>query len=48
MSAGVSFGDRRAAHGASIPPLLARIGAEERLLHMQFAGEYDGYRTSRG
>jgi protein-S-isoprenylcysteine O-methyltransferase Ste14 len=32
-----------------IPPLLARIGAEERLLESQFDGEYDAYRarTSR-
>jgi protein-S-isoprenylcysteine O-methyltransferase Ste14 len=32
-----------------IPPLLARIGAEERLLHTQFGDEYDAYcrRTSR-
>jgi protein-S-isoprenylcysteine O-methyltransferase Ste14 len=32
-----------------IPPLLARIGAEERLLHVQFGAEYDAYRarTSR-
>jgi protein-S-isoprenylcysteine O-methyltransferase Ste14 len=32
-----------------IPPLLARIGAEERLLRSQFNGEYDTYctRTSR-
>ena len=32
-----------------IPPLLARIGAEERLLRSQFDGEYDTYcaRTSR-
>jgi protein-S-isoprenylcysteine O-methyltransferase Ste14 len=28
-----------------IPPLLARIRAEERLLHAQFAGEYDAYRS---
>jgi protein-S-isoprenylcysteine O-methyltransferase Ste14 len=32
-----------------IPPLLARIRAEERLLHAQFGAEYDAYRarTSR-
>jgi protein-S-isoprenylcysteine O-methyltransferase Ste14 len=32
-----------------IPPLLARINAEEKLLHTQFGGEYDVYcgRTSR-
>ena len=32
-----------------IPPLLARIRAEERLLHTQFGDEYDAYRgrTSR-
>src|SRR5437660_868596 len=32
-----------------IPPLIARIGAEERLLRSQFGGEYDAYssRTSR-
>ena len=32
-----------------IPPLLARISAEERLLHTQFGDEYDAYRarTSR-
>jgi protein-S-isoprenylcysteine O-methyltransferase Ste14 len=32
-----------------IPPLLARIGAEEKLLRMQFGGDYDAYcsRTSR-
>jgi len=32
-----------------IPPLLARIGAEERLLRSQFGAEYDAYRarTSR-
>jgi protein-S-isoprenylcysteine O-methyltransferase Ste14 len=32
-----------------IPPLLARIRAEERLLHSQFGGEYEAYRarTSR-
>src|SRR5271157_3843134 len=32
-----------------IPPLLARIRAEERLLRAEFGGEYDGYcnRTSR-
>ena len=32
-----------------IPPLLARIHAEERLLRAQFGGEYDAYcgRTSR-
>ena len=32
-----------------IPPLLARIGAEERLLRTQFGAEYDAYRarTSR-
>jgi protein-S-isoprenylcysteine O-methyltransferase Ste14 len=28
-----------------IPPLLARIGAEERLLHAQFGEEYDAYRA---
>jgi protein-S-isoprenylcysteine O-methyltransferase Ste14 len=28
-----------------IPPLLARIHAEERLLRTQFDGEYDGYRN---
>jgi protein-S-isoprenylcysteine O-methyltransferase Ste14 len=28
-----------------IPPLLARIGAEERLLRTQFGGEYDAYRS---
>jgi protein-S-isoprenylcysteine O-methyltransferase Ste14 len=28
-----------------IPPLLARIRAEETLLHTQFGGEYDVYRT---
>jgi len=33
----------------TIPPLLARIRAEEALLHSQFGGEYDAYRarTSR-
>jgi protein-S-isoprenylcysteine O-methyltransferase Ste14 len=32
-----------------IPPLIARIGAEERLLRSQFGGEYEVYRrrTSR-
>ncbi|MGI8570926.1 MAG: methyltransferase family protein, partial [Methylocella sp.] len=32
-----------------IPPLLARIGAEERLLRTEFGAEYDAYRdrTSR-
>ena len=32
-----------------IPPLLARIRAEERLLRAQFGAEYDAYRarTSR-
>jgi protein-S-isoprenylcysteine O-methyltransferase Ste14 len=32
-----------------IPPLVARIGAEERLLRSQFGGEYQDYcnRTSR-
>lgn len=35
--------------GLTIPPLLARIRAEERLLRAQFGGEYDAYcsRTSR-
>jgi protein-S-isoprenylcysteine O-methyltransferase Ste14 len=28
-----------------IPPLVARIGAEERLLHAQFGAEYDAYRA---
>jgi protein-S-isoprenylcysteine O-methyltransferase Ste14 len=28
-----------------IPPLLARIDAEERLLHTQFGAEYDAYRS---
>jgi protein-S-isoprenylcysteine O-methyltransferase Ste14 len=28
-----------------IPPLLARIRAEETLLHSQFGGEYDAYRS---
>ena len=28
-----------------IPPLLARIHAEERLLRIQFGGEYDAYRS---
>ena len=28
-----------------IPPLLARIGAEERLLQTQFGAEYDSYRS---
>jgi protein-S-isoprenylcysteine O-methyltransferase Ste14 len=28
-----------------IPPLLARINAEERLLHTQFGEEYDAYRS---
>jgi protein-S-isoprenylcysteine O-methyltransferase Ste14 len=28
-----------------IPPLLARIGAEERLLHAQFGAEYEAYRA---
>ena len=33
----------------AIPPLVARIRAEEKLLHTQFGGEYDAYcaRTSR-
>jgi protein-S-isoprenylcysteine O-methyltransferase Ste14 len=33
----------------TVPPLLARIHAEERLLHSQFGAEYDAYRarTSR-
>lgn len=33
----------------TIPPLLARIDAEERFLRMQFGDEYDAYRarTSR-
>jgi protein-S-isoprenylcysteine O-methyltransferase Ste14 len=32
-----------------VPPLVARIRAEERLLRTQFGEEYDGYRarTSR-
>ena len=35
--------------GLLIPPLLARIRAEERLLRTQFGGKYDTYcaRTSR-
>jgi protein-S-isoprenylcysteine O-methyltransferase Ste14 len=28
-----------------VPPLLARIRAEERLLHAEFGGEYEAYRT---
>jgi protein-S-isoprenylcysteine O-methyltransferase Ste14 len=28
-----------------IPPLVARIGAEERLLHTHFGAEYDAYRS---
>jgi protein-S-isoprenylcysteine O-methyltransferase Ste14 len=28
-----------------IPPLLARINAEEKLLQTQFGGEYDAYRS---
>jgi protein-S-isoprenylcysteine O-methyltransferase Ste14 len=28
-----------------LPPLLARIGAEERLLRAQFGAEYDAYRA---
>jgi protein-S-isoprenylcysteine O-methyltransferase Ste14 len=28
-----------------IPPLVARIGAEERLLHNEFGGEYENYRA---
>jgi protein-S-isoprenylcysteine O-methyltransferase Ste14 len=28
-----------------VPPLLARIHAEERLLRTQFGSEYDGYRS---
>jgi protein-S-isoprenylcysteine O-methyltransferase Ste14 len=28
-----------------IPPLFARIGAEERLLRSQFGAEYDAYRS---
>jgi hypothetical protein len=28
-----------------IPPLIARIRAEEQLLRTQFGGEYNGYRT---
>jgi protein-S-isoprenylcysteine O-methyltransferase Ste14 len=28
-----------------IPPLVARIGAEERLLHSEFGGEYENYRA---
>jgi protein-S-isoprenylcysteine O-methyltransferase Ste14 len=28
-----------------IPPLLARIRAEERLLRRHFGGEYDAYRS---
>jgi protein-S-isoprenylcysteine O-methyltransferase Ste14 len=28
-----------------LPPLLARIAAEERLLHDQFGGQYDAYRA---
>ena len=33
----------------TIPPLLARIGAEERLLHSEFGADYDAFRarTSR-
>jgi len=27
-----------------VPPLLARINAEEALLHSQFGAEYDAYR----
>jgi protein-S-isoprenylcysteine O-methyltransferase Ste14 len=27
-----------------VPPLVARIRAEERLLRTQFGGEYDAYR----
>jgi protein-S-isoprenylcysteine O-methyltransferase Ste14 len=29
----------------TIPPLVARIRAEERLLHTQFGDEYDAYRS---
>jgi protein-S-isoprenylcysteine O-methyltransferase Ste14 len=44
-----SFGSRRAADGAVVPPLIARIRAEERLLHAKFGSEYEAYcsRTSR-
>ena len=31
--------------GLMIPPLLARIGAEERLLRAEFGAEYDAYRA---
>jgi len=27
----------------ALPPLMSRIGAEERLLHMEFRGEYEAY-----
>ncbi len=45
----LSLGGRRVAAALSIPPLLARINAEERLLRSQFGAEYDAYRarTSR-
>ena len=29
------------------PPLMARIRAEERLLHTEFGGEYEAYRARR-
>ena len=49
VGARFSFGVGVLLTGLLIPPLLARIRAEERLLRTQFGGEYDLYctRTSR-
>jgi len=44
---GLAF--RRGIGALLVPPLLARVKAEERLLHSQFGDEYEAYRarTSR-
>ena len=45
----VSFGVGVLLTALTIPPLIARIRAEERLLRTQFGSEYDAYcaRTAR-
>jgi len=45
MGLGVPFDCRGAAFRALIPPLLARIRAEEKLLHTEFGAEYEAYRA---
>jgi hypothetical protein len=47
LGAGISIGGRRLLTALMLPPLLAGISAEERLLRTQFGPEYDAAYRSR-